>query len=380
MTVTMKLRKGANRKLLYDISQLVTTVTWSGSATQASRTLEFSVIHNPFDKEFPGVEIETGDIVYFYYDKTLRFAGRVLNKSKSAKPGEVSFTAYDYMNLLLKDKVSYAFKNTTAERITQKVLYDLGIPKGKIKNTKVKIKKWLIEEETAYNVILGAYLRASKKTKVKYMPQMDGIRFCITEKGTDSGAVLRLSENITDSTVEESAEDIVNRVIIVDDKGKKIGVVKDSDSIELFGISQEIYQKEDGVNAKKAAADMITQPTREAKVEAVGDIRCTAGKSVRVVDSVTGLIGKFWIENDSHSFSGNTHTMSLTLAFQNLMEGNEGTGSKPIATGDCVCYYSTGGDKFHSARKCGSGLVSPIKSTVNEAVKTGRQKCSRCFR
>lgn len=380
MTITVKLKKGASRSVIYDISRLVTSIGWSGSASEASRSLDLSVVQNPFDKELISPEIETGDIVYFYTDSVLRLVGRVVSKSKTSSPGDVTVKVFDFMNLLLKSKVSYVFKNTTPEKIARRVLTDIGIPVGKLKRTGVVIKKWIVDEESAYNVIIGAYYRAYKKTKVKYMPIMDGVKFCIVEKGTDSGATLRLDANVTESSVDESAEDIVNRIVIFDDKGKKIGVVQDKDSIRLFGISQEIYKKEDGVAVKEGARALLQSPTREAKISALGNIDCTAGKSVTVQDTVTGLIGKFWIEDDSHSFSGGTHTMSLTLSFQNLMEGAEADGAKPIATGDSVCFYSTGGDKFHSARKCGTGLVAPIKSTVNEAVKAGKQKCSRCWR
>lgn len=380
MTITVKLKKGASRSVIYDISRLVTSIGWSGSASEASRSLDLAVVQNPFDKELITPEIETGDIVYFYTDSVLRLVGRVVSKSKTSSPGDVTVKVFDFMNLLLKSKVSYVFKNTTPEKIARRVLSDLGIPVGTLKRTGVIIKKWIVDEESAYNVIIGAYYRAFQKTKVRYMPVMDGVKFSIKERGTDSGAILRLDANVTESSVDESAEDIVNRVVIYDDKGKKIGVVQDKDSIRLFGISQEIYKKEDGVAVKEGARALLQSPTKEAKISALGNIDCTAGKSVTVQDTVTGLIGKFWIEDDSHSFSGNTHTMSLTLSFQNLMEGAEADGAKPIATGDSVCFYSTGGDKFHSARKCGTGLVAPIQSTVNEAIKAGKQKCSRCWR
>lgn len=380
MTITVKLKKGASRSVIYDISRLVTSIGWSGSASEASRSLDLAVVQNPFDKELISPEIETGDIVYFYTDGVLRLVGRVVSKSKTSSPGDVTVKVFDFMNLLLKSKVSYVFKNSTPEKIARRVLTDLAVPVGTLKRTGVVIKKWIVDEESAYNVIIGAYYRAYKKTKIRYMPVMDGVKFSIKERGTDSGVILRLDANVTESSVDESAEDIVNRVVIYDDKGKKIGVVQDSDSIRLFGISQEIYKKEDGVAVKEGARALLQSPTREAKISALGNIDCTAGKSVTVQDTVTGLIGKFWIEDDSHSFSGNTHTMSLTLSFQNLMEGAEADGAKPIATGDSVCFYSTGGDKFHSARKCGTGLVAPIQSTVNEAIKAGKQKCSRCWR
>lgn len=381
MTVKIIIKKASNKKVAYNISQLVTSVTWSGSDTQASRKLEFSVLQSVFDPEFPVVPISTGDIAYFYFEDKLKFTGRVTSLSQSAGSSEISYTACDYLNLLLKSNVRYVFKNATAEQIAKKLLRDFGISAGKIAKTRVNIKKWIVDGENAYNVLIGAYYKAHKKTKKKYMPVMDGTKVCVVEKGADCGARLTLDANVTATTLEENAEEIINRVLIFDNKGKKLGEVKDADSIKLFGIYQDIYKKADGANAKSEAAALLKEPTKQASVEALGDIRCVAGKSVKLKDNQTGLLGKFWIENDSHSFSGGEHTMSLTLSFKNVMEGSENTKTNyPIATGDHICYYSSGSSKFHSFKKCGSGLKNPIKSTVNEAVKSGRKKCSRCWK
>ena len=382
MKITVRIRKASNKNVTYDISQLITSLSWSGTDTQASRKLEFSVAQSQLDADFPKVPVETGDIVYFSFDGGLRFVGRITGFSQSAGGTEISYSASDFLNLLLKSDVSYVFRNTTAEAIAEKVLSDFGIEAGKLARTKVTIQKWIVDSENAYNVLIGAYYKAFRKTRKKYFPVMDGTKVSVIEKGEDCGAVLQLSSNVKSTTLEENADEIVNKVLIFDEDGKKIGSMQNSDSIRLFGIHQQILKKEKGTNARKEAEALFKEPTREASVEATGDIRCTAGKSIVLKDTQTGLLGRFWIESDSHSFSGSEHTMSLKLAFSNTMEGTEEDGKSryPIATGEHEAFYSTGGDKFHSARKCGTGLVSPIRTTVNEAIKTGRGKCSRCWK
>lgn len=376
----IKLKKAANKKLVYDITPIVTNITWSGSASQASRTFEFSVAYSPFDDYFEVVQIETGDIIYFYFQDKLRFLGRVQTISQSATPGEKSYKCADYIDMLLKSTVCYNFKNTTPEKITSKVLDDMGIAKGSLIKTKVKINKWIVEDESAYNVILGAYHKARGKTKKRYMPKMDGTKFCMVERGLDSGVKLKAGENITDAQVEENSESIINLVKIYSEEGKLLGTVKDKNSIKYYGTYQQTLKKEKGVNAHDEAQTMLKGIERTASVEAIGDIRCTAGKAIHVYDNNTGLWGKFWIENDSHSIQNNVHTMSLELSFVNIMEGDVAKESdKPYASGDHVCYYATGGEKYHSKRKC-YNMSNPIKSRVNEAIKTGRGKCSRCWK
>jgi hypothetical protein len=84
-------------------------------------------------------------------------------------------------------------------------------------------------------------------------------------------------------------------------------------------------QKEDGVNSKKAAEAMLYGSTREASVEALGDIRAMSGFSIKIKDPATGLSGKFFITSDSHTFSNNIHTMSLDLAWNDSMEDGADT-------------------------------------------------------
>lgn len=377
--MTVRLKKARNKKIIYNITQLITSLSWSGSAKQASRKVEFSVINSPFDKNMSNVTVESGDIVYFLFDDERRFVGRVTGLATTSKAGSNTYIAKDYMNILLRSKVCYSFKNKTPEQISSKVLSDLGIKKGSLEKTNINIAKMLIDGETAYQTIMKAYYKAFKKTKIKYMPIMEDTAFSVVEKGQFCGVKLKLSENVTETQLEENAENIINKVLIYDDKGKVVGNVSDGDSQAIFGIYQEIYKKEQGVNATAAAKALLTAPEKTASVSAIGDIRCTAGKSIYLYDDFTGLWGKFWIENDEHLFSGGAHTMKLTLAFKNIMENvEESTSSYPVATSERVCYYTEGGEKYHSKSYC-SSMAEPIRSTVKEAVKAGKSKCSRCW-
>lgn len=51
-----------------DITKYVTSVTWSGSARQAARTVAFSVAYSPNDKSVETLDIKLGDKIVFYPD------------------------------------------------------------------------------------------------------------------------------------------------------------------------------------------------------------------------------------------------------------------------------------------------------------------------
>jgi hypothetical protein len=374
----IKLKKSSDPKSTYDITQLVESVTYSGTQTQASRKIEFTIAFSPLDGDFPDISVSLGDKIYFT-EGAESFVGRVTKENHPSSAGVKSFSASDFMNLLLKSKRSYNFKNTSPEKIAQKVISDAGLLAGEIYKSKINIKKWIVESESPYNIILGAYQKAHRRTGKSFRLCMDGVKICVKELSESSGVTLTSGDSIISAELTNDAEDIVNRVYIVDENNKKVGFVDDKDSIKTFGLFTDVYKKEDGVNAETAAKALLKGATKEiGPIEAVGDIRCMSGKSVLIREETSGLVGKFWITEDTHTFSGGVHTMSLKLSFEKIMEGYDEK-SKKVAAPDEVCYYSTGSKKYHSDRKCGTGLVKPVKSTVAEAEKTGRDKCSMCW-
>ena len=62
---------------------------------------------------------------------------------------------------------------------------------------------------------------------------------------------------------------------------------------------------------------------RKAEAKAFGHPGCLAGNIVYVRDEHTGLIGKFYIDADNHTWNRGIHNMTLTLNFENLMDEKE---------------------------------------------------------
>lgn len=302
------------------ITEYVMSATWSGTDTQCSRTLEFSMASNHHDKNFQNLKIKLGDIIRLYVGNKRVFLGEITTIERTGERGSVSIKAMDFMNHLLKSKTSRNFRNTSAENITRSVCKEIGIKVGDIEKTKINIPKFYPREEAYYNIILGAYRKASKQTKKKYMPTMDGTRLCVIEKGTESGVLLSQDESILSSSYSKTLDSMVNQVVIFDEKGKRTGVIKKDDWVKKYGIYQETITKEKGVNSKTAAEALLKGIEQSASIEALGNIKATSGKSIKIRDKGTGLTGKFWITSDTHTWENGIHKMSLELAFKNVME------------------------------------------------------------
>lgn len=310
-----------------DISQVVSSITWSGSVSQAARVAEISIINAPNDKNIMDLKLNigAGDGIELCENDIVIFFGEVQSANKTSEIGTVIYVCYDLLNHLLKSTGVYNFANTTAERITQKVCADLQIKTGSIEETKAVIKKMIIDGDSFYDIIMKAYTKASVQTGKKYICRMNGSELSVEEKGTKiKDFILAEGSNITNTQYEETIENMINVVKIYDEKGVQVGEVREKDLIEKYGIYQQIYKKEKGINAQIAAGNMLIGVEKRITLDGIdGDLRCIAGNGVEVYDQATGLSGLFWIDSDSHTWENGTHIMNLELNFKNIMDIKE---------------------------------------------------------
>lgn len=313
-----------NENKIYDITQMVEGVDWCGSVDSVARTVDIMVINAPYDDNLSSLpRPATGDFVTLIEDKEI-FSGRIFGIEKTSEDGTVTVNCIDNLQYLLKSKCNYNFKNTTAEAITAQVLADIQFPVGELASTGVNIKSMLCQGDTFYDIIMQAYTRAHKANQKLYMCLLKENKLSVIEKGIIVSNY-KLSEglNITKSSFTESTESIVNKVKIYDDKGTQVGEITDDESIKKYGVFQDLYTVEEGVNQNTAANLMLTQPEQDLSIEAIGDKKCLSGYGVTVEDSITGMKGIYWIRSDKHSFKDGIHNMELELSFRNLMNEKE---------------------------------------------------------
>lgn len=308
-----------------DITHIISSVNWGGSTSQAARTAEIAVVNALDDKNVTNLKIATGDTIKLYENNNLIFMGEVITKEATNEIGTITYSCIDLLNHLLKSTGTYNFSNTTAEKITKKVCTDFEIKTAFIEETNTPIKKMIIDSSNIYDIIMMAYTKAAKQTGNKYICSMNGSELTVKKKGTVvKEFILAEGYNITNINYEETIDNMVNLVKIYDDKGKQIGEVKKDKWVEKYGVYQQVYKKEKGINAEKAANNMLKGIEKKVTLDGInGNINCIAGNGVQVYDNATGLNGVFWIENDTHTWENGTHTMSLELNFKNVMNRKE---------------------------------------------------------
>lgn len=308
-----------------DIRQLVTSITWSGEYQQAARTLEVGIAVSPHDSYLPREYIALGSMLKLLDDKDVElFRGYVFSKQKSYQGTEMAVTAYDGLIYLTKSQMSYNFQNMTPEAITRKVCSDLGVPPGNIASTGINLS-YIARGKTGNDIILTVYTQASRQNGKKYMLQMNQGKLDVIEKGSITAHfVLDNAINLTNSTYSETLDNMVNRIVIVDETGKPAGKVENAEWMQSYGLIQSIYQKEQGKDPTTVANSLLQGVERKAGIEALGNTECITGRAIKITEAYTGLTGLFYIDADTHTWSEGKHQMNLTVEWQNMMDEREG--------------------------------------------------------
>lgn len=361
----------ANGKKL-DITNLLTTITWSGDYKSCARKLEFSLISSANDINVPKIDIPLMSVIIFYEDDKELFRGFVYEREKSSD-NSISFLCYDYCAKLNDIKVSYNIKNETASSIYNKFLTEYGLNKGDIVQANTKIKKVFLGV-TAYDMIMSAYTEEAKATGKKYMLYSKGNKFYSTEKGI---VKLKLAfeegKNILSSNFKESVSNMVNKVLIVDDNGNKVSEVKNDDWLKTYGLFQDVYKKQEDKDANAEAKAMLNGVEQTCSLTGFGDTTCITGYGVRVKDTYTGLVGLFYIDSDTHTWEGGKYTIDLELNFKNIMDEvsagqdeqtENSSASSSNSSSSNSNNSSSGSNSSSSSNSIGDKLVSLAKSKL----------------
>ncbi len=303
-----------------DLSQVVENITWSGDTREVARKLEFTIVSKATDYYLPKPILNEGDSVIFKDDNdNIIFQGVLFDIDKSYAGDTTNYLAFDYMFYVKESTLSLIIEDT-AENITKKVCSELEIDCGAIEKTNVKT--YITEFDiSGYKIIMKAYVNASKSTNKKYIPLMNKDKLSVIEKGTLSGVLLKGDYNLLDQAYKVSLQNLVNKVLIVDDTGKNVSMIENSASRSKYGTVQKVYKIEDDKDSNIEAKALLFDVTREGSVSALSDIRAVSGYALLVYEESSKTYNKFYIESDSHSFSNGVANMDLTLSFSNVMEG-----------------------------------------------------------
>jgi hypothetical protein len=300
---------------IYDISELVTKVSFRDSLNDSCSKLEFSYINK-------NLNIKNGSIVRFTYKDTNIFQGYVFKVSRN-KGTEISVTAYDQLRYC-KAKDTVYTKGKTVSSITEQMCNYFHLQKGHIAKSDYFLTTSLQDDKSWLDIIYSAVSDTLLNKGKWYVLRDEFGSITLREIGELSlKLILGDSSLCYDYKHELSIDDEfynLIKLVIKDEEAKQAEVIisKADKSISTFGVLQyykNIDKNYNAVQAKKMADNLLDLYNKEAEsvsFECIGDTSVRAGNSFQAIIEDINLNERLIVKSVTHNYIPN-HTMSLEV-------------------------------------------------------------------
>lgn len=301
----------------YDISELVESIKWKGRKGSAARSVSISLLDCKGAQS--GIDVTKGHQLIFSYKGKELFRGMIMSQQQS-ESFKMPITAYDNGIYLSNNKDTFVYENKTVHDIFIDVCKRFGVKYSDVAKTSYKIPELTKSKTTAWDAILDAISQDFKATGTKYyVNSSKGVLSLIKRRENILQWVLETGGNIMSYTHKKSIEDIKTRLKILSDEDKVYAVKKNIELEKKIGIFQDIEKKDDDLSEAKLQEHIketlkeISTPEISLSVEALGIPDVISGVGVYVIIDELGIKRTFYVDEDTHTFKGGSHTMNLTL-------------------------------------------------------------------
>lgn len=311
---------------VWDISEIVTNEKWKTSRIGKPAEFDFTLLKGGVndDKKF---HIANGNVIRVRKKQEGKwenvFYGYVFT-IKDGKDEDVQIKAYDQTRYLMFND-TYVFKKAKANEIVKKIAKDFNLSTSTLTDTGYVIPTMVEDNKKLMDIICKALDLTLINSNRNYVFYDDFGKLTIQDV-KDMLVLISIGDNslLYDFSYEKSIDsETYNRIKIIKDNKKSgkrdVYILQDSKNIAKWGLLQ-LYQKVDEdkneAQIKELGNQLIKLKNREEKsfkLEAIGDIRVRAGCYVPITISSLGINQPFLVNEATHSFDGNDHTMSIEL-------------------------------------------------------------------
>jgi len=300
---------------IYEISELVTSVSYTDKLNDGCSKLEFSYIDDD-------LIIKNGNVVRFKYDNANIFYGYVFKVSRN-RGKEITVTAYDQLRYC-KAKDTIVVKNDTITTLVNKMCNYFNLRKGTLIDTQYKLPISVQDDKTWLDIIYTSISDTLTNTGKWYCLRDEFGSIAIRDL-EDLTLNLVLGDNSLayDFEYEKSIDDgFYNQIKLASDNettGKRdVYIAKDSNSIEKYGLLQyfEVLDKNTNPSQAKSKSDMLLQlynrEVETLEISCLGDTRVRAGTSFYGQIEDIGLNKRLIVKSVTHEFVP-VHTMAIEV-------------------------------------------------------------------
>ncbi len=264
----------------FDISQLISRVTFRDLLNDGCSKLEFSFVNN-------GLNFTNGSVVSFIYDSINIFYGYIFTVTK-LKGNEITCIAYDQLRYC-KARDTITISDDTAATLASKMCNYFNLKKGTISDTRYKLATDIMEDDTWLDIIYSAIDETKKNMNKKYMLRDEFGQICLRDiDDLQMNLVLGDKSLVYDFNYSKSIDsDFYNQIKIGlnNDYSSNQNIIKgSSESISKYGLLQ-LYEPMYNANVSQArsqAETLLEQYNKESEtltLSCLGDPRVRAGSS-----------------------------------------------------------------------------------------------------
>lgn len=358
----------------YDMSELVSSVKWTGRKGAAARSLDVTFIDDDgYGHTRTGLDVEEGHQCIFYWKGKELFRGMFMKQAQSRKKA-MSATAYDNGIYLANNKDTFNFTNTTASDVFKDCCKRFGIPCGAVADTDYKIPELPKPRTTGWDVICDALSLTFKATGVRYYPACVGDEMSLLERRQNILQwVIETGVNLEEYNLKKSIEKVKTRIKLLSKEGTVLAEAVDAELEKKVGVFQDVEQAKDEMNSAqldelvKTTLEENNKPERLLDVSALGLTEVVTGVGVFIIIKELGISKTYYVEEDTHTFDGNYHGMKLKLTLASDLDKvkkAQAAAAPDIKIGDTVQFSGryhyvsstaaspTGGNRTAGAAKC----------------------------
>lgn len=309
---------------IWDISELVSTISWSTYMMEQPGKLTFTFID-----EADKVLAVTGSVVRLRVDGVKVFYGYVFKESIN-ETSEVTITAYDQLRYL-KNKDTYVIPSLTASQVFEKICKDYKLkykvldPSNYVIPARVEDNKGLYEIiQKSIDLTLinnGNWYIIRDNYGVLEFQLINRLKTLLV-----AGDKSLVSSYTFDTSIDE---DTYNQIKLVredkENSKREIYIVKDSSTIAKWGTLQYFDVVDENSNTAQitALAEMLlklkNKQTKTFKLSNVlGNLQVFAGSGIIV--SIDKLVVRgvaknryYMVVSATHTFENDSHLMSLEM-------------------------------------------------------------------
>ena len=270
------------------------------------------------------LDVEEGNSVSLKVDGTSVFYGYIFRIERD-KTESVTLTCYDQLRYL-KNKDTYNFQNTTANRIAQNICADFNLRTGELEETAYAIPYVIYDNKTLIDMIQDSLDMTLTNTKKMYVLYDDYGKITIKQISRMKVGIMIDADTAETFNYESSIDDeTYNRIKLMyedsDSHERTFWTAEDKNTQGKWGtlqyfesISKE--EKDSAQNKANALLELYNSKTKRLTIpNVIGDLRVRAGSMILVQLTVAKEKINHWMVVDSctHNFKENEHFMTLKV-------------------------------------------------------------------